>query len=231
MHNDVMFSSVYDNVLQSRVSGRTSEDHKKAETARNFVEWGMSRGWSRKELIEGAKEAIIDGEGYVFMGFKDEKETIKYKDKNGKPKTKVTKEQYPFLEFCSTFDIMFDPTSPNFYKSRYVIRKRIEHIDDITARYKTFIPDLSIATAAAKEGSPIFAHDYNRVKFAMMNQREGANIDSNQAPDDTGVNLDFLNANVKNQLTVNLTGGFFEVIEYWEKEKFIILLNGVEVFN
>lgn len=59
MHNDVMFSSVYDNVLQSRVSGRTSEDHKKAENARNFVEWGMSRGWSRKELIESAKEAII----------------------------------------------------------------------------------------------------------------------------------------------------------------------------
>jgi len=59
MHNDVMFSSVYDNVLQSRVSGRTKEDHVKADTVRNFVEWGMSRGQSRKELIEAAKEAII----------------------------------------------------------------------------------------------------------------------------------------------------------------------------
>ena len=74
MHNDVMFSSVYDNVLQSRVSGRTKEDHVKAETVRNYVEWGMSRGWSRKELIESAKEAIICWEGYGFIGFKNEKD-------------------------------------------------------------------------------------------------------------------------------------------------------------
>lgn len=242
MHNDVMFSSVYDNVLQSRVSWRTTEDHKKADNARNFVEWGMSRWWSRKELIEAAKEAIVCWEGYAFMGFKNETETIKYKGKWNKPMKKTTTEQYPFLEFVSTYDIMFDPTAPSFYKSKYVIRKRVEHLEDIKARYKTFIKDFDVATKAADLGSPIFGHDYNRVKFAMMNQRDGI---SGPAPSTTswaaknaedgtfngGINLDFLNKNVKNQLTINYAGGFYEVVEYWEKKKFILLLNGIEVHN
>ncbi len=242
MHNDVMFSSVYDNVLQSRVSGRTTEDHKKADNARNFVEWGMSRWWSRKELIEAAKEAIVCWEWYAFMGFKNETETIKYKGKWNKPMKKVTTEQYPFLEFVSTYDIMFDPTAPSFYKSKYVIRKRVEHLDDIKARYKTFIKDFEVATKSADAGAPIFGHDYNRVKFAMMNQRDwiGGPTPSTTgwaakaAEDGTfngGINLDFLNKNVKNQLTINYSGGFYEVVEYWEKKKFILLLNGIEVHN
>lgn len=240
MHNDVMFSSVYDNVLQSRVSGRTKEDHVKAETVRNYVEWWMSRGWSRKELIESAKEAIICWEGYGFMGFKNEKETIRYKTPSGKPTSKTTTEQYPYLEYVSLFDIMFDPTAPSFYKSRYVIRKRVEHIDDIKAKYGQFIKDIDWAKAKCKGSMPIFSRDYNRVKFAMMNQREGWNVtpstvatDTNGGIDPTGgMNLDFLAADVKNQLTVNYEeGGYYEVIEYWEKKKFIILLNGVEVYN
>lgn len=73
-----------------------------------------------------------------------------------------------------------------------------------------------------------------------MNQREGGNVtpstvatDNNGGIDPAGgMNLDFLSADVKNQLTVNYEeGGYYEVIEYWEKKKFIILLNGVEVYN
>ncbi len=242
MHNDVMFSSVYDNVLQSRVSGRTSEDHKKAENARNFVEWGMSRGWSRKELIESAKEAIICWEGYAFMGFKNETEIIKFRGKNKKQETKELTEQYPFLEYVSTYDIMFDPTAPSFYKSKYVIRKRVEHMEDIQARYKTFIPDLSIKKAEIDKWSAVFGHDYNRVKMAMMNERSGATdgVTRNSGSPTTttvdqainpGINLDFLNKDIKNQLTVNLTGGYYEVLEYWERKKFILLLNWVEVYS
>jgi hypothetical protein len=237
MHNDVMFSSVYDNVLQSRVSWRTKEDHVKADTVRNFVEWGMSRGQSRKELIESAKEAIICWEGYNFMGFKNVTERIKYKDKDGKPQVKEITEQYPFLEYVSTFDVMFDPTVTNFYKSKYVIRRRIEHIDEIKARYSTFIKDFAIAEGKAKDGSPIFSRDYNRIKFALINNEAGAETMSttaqtgnSQTPGED-ISLDFLTPSVKNQLTINYEGGFYEVIEYWEKRKFILLLNGVEVYS
>lgn len=237
MHNDVMFSSVYDNVLQSRVSWRTREDHAKADTVRNFVEWGMSRGQSRKELIESAKEAIIDGEWYNFMWFKNVSETIRYKDKDGKPAEKVLTEQYPFLEYVSTFDIMFDPTVPNFYKSKYVVRRRVEHIDDIKARYSTFIKNFDPILTKAKDGSPIFTKDYNRIKFALMNNEMDAESQSttaqtwtSQAPGED-ISLDFLSPSVKNQLTINYEWGFYEVIEYWEKKRFIILLNGVEVYS
>ncbi len=81
------------------------------------------------------------------MGFKNETEIIKFRGKNKKQETKELTEQYPFLEYVSTYDIMFDPTAPSFYKSKYVIRKRVEHMEDIQARYKTFIPDLSIKKA------------------------------------------------------------------------------------
>lgn len=237
MHNDVMFSSVYDNVLQSRVSWRTKEDHAKADTVRNFVEWGMSRGKSRKELIEAAKEAIIDGEWYIFMWFKNVTERIKYKDKEGKPKVKEITEQYPFLEYVSTFDIMYDPTVSDFYKSRYVVRRRIEHIEDIKARYKTFISDFSVATSLADKWSPIFKRDYNRIKYALLNNEENAEVMStatqtgNSQLSGEDISLDFLSPAVKNQLTINYEGGFYEVIEYWEKNKFILLLNGVQVYE
>lgn len=237
MHNDVMFSSVYDNVLQSRVSGRTKEDHVKADTVRNFVEWGMSRGQSRKELIEAAKEAIICWEGYIFMWFKNVKERIRYKDKDNKPMEKELTEQYPFLEYISTFDVMFDPTVTNFYKSKYVVRRRVEHIEDIKARYSTFIKDFSVAESRAKTGSPIFKRDYNRIKYALIQNEMAAEAMStttqagnSQLPGED-ISLDFLNPAVKNQLTINYEGGFYEVIEYWEKKRFIILLNGVEVYS
>lgn len=136
-------------------------------------------------------------------------ETIRYKDKDGKPAEKVLTEQYPFLEYVSTFDIMFDPTVPNFYKSKYVVRRRVEHIDDIKARYSTFIKNFDPVLTKAKDGAPIFTKDYNRIKFALMNnemdaesQSTTAQTGSSQAPGED-ISLDFLSPSVKNQLTIN----------------------------
>lgn len=165
------------------------------------------------------------------------KERIRYKDKDNKPMGKELTEQYPFLEYISTFDVMFDPTVTNFYKSKYVVRRRVEHIEDIKARYSTFIKDFSVAESRAKTGSPIFKRDYNRIKYALIQNEMAAEAMStttqagnSQLPGED-ISLDFLNPAVKNQLTINYEGGFYEVIEYWEKKRFIILLNGVEVYS
>lgn len=143
------------------------------------------------------------------MGFKNVKEKIRYKDKDNKPQVKELSEQYPFLEYVSTFDVMFDPTVTNFYKSKYVVRRRIEHIDEVKARYSTFIKDFAPILTKADAGSPIFSKDYNRIKFALINNESGAEMMSttaqtgnSQSPGED-IDLDFLSPSVKNQLTVN----------------------------
>lgn len=144
------------------------------------------------------------------MGFKNTSEIIKFKDQNNQPKTKTITEQFPFLEYVSTFDVMFDPTAPSFYKSKYVIRRRVSHIEDIKERYSSFIKNFEPhLKSVADASSPIFARDYNRIKFALIQNEDKAemastsqnNGNSHNAGDD--INLDFLSASVKNQLTIN----------------------------
>ena len=68
---------------------------------------------------------------------------------------------------------MFDPAAPSFYESRYVVRRRIEHMEESVSRYKSVIPNIdkliSSKEKAIDAGSPILPRDYNRIKYAMIN--------------------------------------------------------------
>lgn len=166
------------------------------------------------------------------MGFKNEIERVKYKDRNGKPITKELTEQYPFFQYVSVFDIMFDPTVDNFYNSKYVIRRRAsDHIDDITARYSAFIPNIRSLVMSAKDEAYVIPNDYNRIKFAMVGDNLNETIKVVTKDTENVLGIDFLSNEIKNQLTLGQSDEYFEIFEYWEKRKFALVVNGKVVYS
>lgn len=136
---DTMFAAIYDNDIAFRVTPRNKKDLKKAKSFNEFLDWAFTISGSYDQLMEVIKETLIVGRGFGRISFHDGNEEISYV-KNGKAvKYLVEGEKYPKIRYVSCFDIFYDPTAQDVESSRYVIERKIMHLDDILQEYSPFI--------------------------------------------------------------------------------------------
>jgi len=226
-----LWKSVFDNTIDFRVSGRTKEDHRSAEAEKDFLDWAFSRSDARQKMMQAGIEAMIAGNGYVRTGFVSDETKFEYY-KGTKKEEIIRRDVHPTLEYESIFDIMIDPTADNIETSRYVVSRKIMYKSAIIKRYKAYIPDIEDQIGYAQiRPFRFWAYDFSRVKYLAFygqmpvnEQNVGRlNTANNQLTDD-------LNVYYKNYLTINYEGGYSEVIEYWEDDRLVILIDGRVVY-
>jgi hypothetical protein len=219
MYVDAMWTGLYDNVINFRVMWRNKEDQKKAENVRGFLERGFSVSDSRKEFMSTIKEALICGPGYAKIGFINQEKEIKYR-KDFKTVNQKIKEQYPYIKYCSLFNIFHDPTVESASDSPYFLERKILSSDHIKKYYNKIIPNISNVLEDAKINAYYFSnYDYNKIKHSLFRSMDTvSNIITNNNTD--------LNLFIKNYITVDYKNQFFEVIEHWTDTELIILING-----
>lgn len=232
---DTMFAAIYDNDIAFRVTPRNKKDLKKAKSFNEFLDWAFTISGSYDQLMEVIKETLIVGRGFGRISFHDGNEEISYV-KNGKAvKYLVEGEKYPKIRYVSCFDIFYDPTAQDVESSRYVIERKIMHLDDILQEYSPFIGNKAEAVKNAQKNPYYFnTHDYNRVKLTSFwnNDTISDFINSNPVTGTSSTNLpnDF-NIYYKNFLTIDYKGGYSEVLEYWEDNTFKLIIDGETVYS
>lgn len=234
MYVDTMWTSIYDNDFTFRVSGRNKKDHKKAGSVLNFMEWAFSVSNSREELMQALKEALIVGNGYLKAGFYDHTTKIEYEKGLTEKHEYDNKEQYPYIKYVSCFNIFTDPSAKSLKESRYVIERTIMHREDLVKQFGPFVADIKTKCEQfAKSPYYFFSYDFDRVKYLSFWNDQLVRA-KNQMPETAlfpnAANFDF-NVYYKNFLTPNYEGGFHEVIQYWEDNRFILIIDGNEAFS
>ena len=230
---DSMWTNIYDTNLQMRVSGRTKEDHKKSDSALQFVEWAMSVSNSYQEFMQCVKEAMICWVGYGKIGFMDHTSEISYT----RGKTKINQEiqeQYPYIKYVSVFDIFIDPTSSGLEDSLYVIQRKVMHRKDIVKMYGNFIDDLEKKCEICATNPYYFAsYDYSRIKYLAYYNDDYINevMIGETATSETVSTIQDFTLYYKNYLTVNYEGWWHEVLEYWEDNKLQISIDGSTLYD
>lgn len=146
--------------------------------------------------------------------------------KGKKRKLKTQHEKYPEIRYVSCFNVFFDPTASSFEESQYVIERSIVHKKDILARYGVLgIEDLEGKITRAQENPVYFSTlDNNRVKLTAFWNEESFR-------EELRTSSDAFDVYYKNFLTLDYSGGFSEVLEYWEDDKFILIVDGHEIYS
>jgi len=226
---DTMFAAIYDNDIAFRVTPRNKKDLKKAKSFNEFLDWAFTISDSYDQLMEVIKEVLIVGRGFGRISFHDGNEEISYVKNGQTVKYLVEGEKYPKIRYVSCFDIFYDPTAQDVESSRYIIERKIMHIDDILQEYSPFIGEKAAAIKEAQKNPYYFnTHDYNRVKLTSFwnNDTISDFINSNPVTGTSSTNLpnDF-NIYYKNFLTIDYKGGYSEVLEYWEDNTFKLIID------
>lgn len=156
----------------------------------------------------------------------DKHTEIKYK-KGTETKTKTIAEQYPYIKYVSAFNIFHDPTVEYMEDSRYVLERKIMHQKDMYEQYTVFVPDLQ-KRIENRTTSPyyFFQYDFNRIKYLAF---------WNQEPIQTLINGTSMSNDYtifwKNYLTIDFKNEYHEVVEYWEDDVLILIVDGMVVYD
>jgi len=226
MYIDAMWTWIYDNNLDFHVSWRNQDDHKNAEAVLNYTQWWFAVSNSRKHLMQSIKEALILWNGYGKIWFINNIEKISYNKWTTKVE-KERKEQYPYIKYVSAFNIFHDPTVEYVEDSRYIIERKIMYKTDLYKQYNVFVPNIK-SILDNREDSPyyFFAYDFNRVKYMAF-----WNKDTIKKFMQNGVLTDDFTIFYKNYLTIDFQWGYSEVIEYWEDNKFVLIVDWMVVYE
>ena len=232
---DTMFAAIYDNDIAFRVTARNKKDYKKAKSFNEFLDWAFTISGSYEQLMQSIKETLIVGRGFWKISFHNGNETIKFMKWGKQIEYNIEGEKYPKIKYVSCFDIFYDPTAESIQESRYVIERKIMHIDEIVRDYKPFIGNKAAAIKEAQKSPYYFnTHDYNRVKLMSFWNNETLNelMQSNPITGSRNTNLPSeFNIYYKNFLTIDYKGGYSEVLEYWEDDKFVLIIDGEKVYS
>jgi len=247
MYVDALWKAIYDNNFNFHVSGRYKEYHAKAESAYNFLAWAFGVSNSRTHIMQALKETLILGNGYGKIGMHiDEKKIKFYKDK--KWVTIDQSEKYPFLKYRSAFDIFIDPSCESIDDSLWLYERKIMHMKDIVKQYKTYCSDIEQrVTEAQKQPYYFFQYDFNRVKYLAFHNGSNQTMDSNRwihSGTSTSSSWNLFDATLwgkprhwnshsledfgiwfRNFTTVDYAGGYSEVIEKWEDDSFVLMID------
>ena len=227
MYVDSMWKAIYDDNISFRVSGRTKDDNKNANAFKDFLSWAFSVSSSRKELMQSAKEGMITGNSYGRIGMHNVEDKVTFR-KNGETKTIDRSEKYPYIDYVSCFDVFHDPTVDYMEDSLYIVYRKIMHKKDIVKRYSNYRSDIaSFVDSANAHPTRWFSYDFNRVKYlAFFNQTKVNEFMATVNASGPAQTTDAFDIWFRNFATVDYAGGFCEVIEYWEDDKFILMIDG-----
>ena len=226
MFVDTMWTSVYDNTLDLKVSGRNPDDQKNADAMLNYTQWWFAVSNSRRHLMQTIKEAMILWNGYGKIWFIDNTTTIQY-NKWTKKVSKEIKEQYPYIKYVSAFNVFHDPTVEYMEDSRYIIERKIMHQKDIIEQYRVFVPEIEKLCLAPKESAYyFFQYDFNRIKYLAFWNREPIKAFMQFGTIENDYTIFW-----KNYLTVDFKKEYHEVIEYWEDNVFILILDWTPIYD
>lgn len=206
----------------------------KAESFKWFIDWAFSKGGSYNALMESIKEAITIGQGFAGISLYDDRKTIEILKGKKKVKLDLSGEIFPMVRYVPAFNIYYDPTIERFADAPYVIERRVCHSRDIIKQYKSLIPGIANKIKECQCEPYYFSlTDMNRIKLTAL-----WNVDTlenelkilqqaHHGMSRTGL----FDLYMKNFLTVNYEGGYSEVIEYWEDDRRIILIDGHTVYD
>lgn len=133
--------------------------------------------------------------------------------------------QHPSITYRSAFNTFHDMSVDYPEDSDYIIFRTIISRKKFEKEYSGFkISSTEIDTAIEKK-DPWSAYDYDRVKYAALADIKLYRTFVTENKDSNADDIMF-NLFVKNNATIDYEGGYMEVLEYWEDDRFVLIGNG-----
>ena len=216
---DNFASNLYDSATLPRASARNEEDIKKAQMAQDFCDWAYDVAEAEHVIKLARNEASLIGTSYGIAGWDKRTKITKY-NVNWETKTKERPISQPLIEHVSFFEMFYDISTTNFYKARWKVRRKILSLSEIEKRYWS----LGIEFTKARKDEIIENRNdvISTLDFTKIYEIKNYEHLYNDASFDNGVS--FLEENVLTSITE--ANPFCELIEYWEDDKLVVMVNG-----
>ena len=241
---DALWTSIYDNNLNFKTTGRNKNSHKKASSAHDYLSWAFTRSKSWQKIMDSSKEAILEWNGYIKVWFTDNSKSHSFKKitkdkKTGELKTKVHEwdevEMFPDMSYVSIFNLFHPMYIDNLNESPVVIERAIIHKSSIESRFKNLGYDEARYKEALENPRHLFSYDFDKIKMSAFWDRKTMNKDLDEYCKKSNISKltddNFFDVLMNNYLHVKYDGWFCEVIEYWEGEEFKLMVNGFVIFS
>lgn len=141
---------------------------------------------------------------------------------------KLYEQREPRIQYVSCFDIFYDVNYASISEAPYVFRRKIMTLDDAVIRYQKFFPKKDIRNfVKTYSETPFSQYDMNKVKYYSLDSNSDfKQMFLNWQQEESG-NLEFFDFLSKNYLHVDFEKNkYVECVEYWEKDKFALMING-----
>ena len=225
--HDTFLSNLHEIETTPRVVARNQDDQGKAEVWQDWFDWAKEVSEYESNMKVIRSEASLIWTSYARSWYISEEVKIEWNEK-WEAKSVKRDDSRPTLEHVSFFQLFYDPFQPSFYRLPWKTYRYISNLSSVENKYsflfsddakgksfKSFIP-------AIKSGTPLSDKDYTRIYSAKNYEKEllSGGLNGYEA----WINSKLFQVNYTDQNLV-------EVIEYWYDDKFILIVNGVSVYN
>lgn len=230
--HDTYTSNTYDFVPEMRVVARNPQDIEKAEMWQDFIDWAWN-AWNALYANEQMlSEAVLLWVSSWQASFLEENKDIEYYRAETKT-TETIKEDNarPSLEHVPFFEMYIDPASSDLYNARWKFRRKIISWSKVCSSYGSFINLEDDKEEILDSSNYASTCDYNKIWEINKDSRVYIDsiIKSLSWTDWTGFSIDSIV--YKNMFQVKYENDMVEVIEYWEWDKLIIMINWIVVYD
>lgn len=233
--HDTYISNLYDSDTTSKAIPREEADIAKAEDAQDFFDWAYSvaRADEEKELIRN--EAALIGTSYGLSAVVQQEDYYKLDWDN--VVIEDSDVYLPYAEHISALQMYVEPSTKNFYKARYKVIRKIMSLNEIEHKYDWWVDfdkmedDIALRQLLMDSEDYISRHDFTKIYNikAYQNSYIQSAIKYWQEHEENLLEGDFIDDNM---FQVDYaTDKLCEVIEYWEKEKLVIMVNGYVIYD
>ncbi len=229
--HDTYVANMYDTTVSTRAIARNPEDIELTSQAQNFYDWcySITHAEDVKELIRN--EASLIGTSYGMAWFKNIKKENEYTTDTVWTKKKFTvQEIQPTLEHVPFFELFYPLSTSDFYNSQFKFRRKIMSYETIQDRYSNVVDfeDKNKIALIKEATTPLSYVDFNKIwDIKSLERVYMSECEKNDAylwnP------LSFMYDNLF--ALVQWKNDLYEVIEYWEWDKLIIMINGRIIFD
>lgn len=231
--HDTYKANLYDTETKSKAVPRREDWREKAEEAQNFMDWAQSVSDVDVQKILIRDEATLIWTSYGIASMVEEEMfdmSILWMEND-------TDASYlPYWEHLSAFQVYVEPSTKNFYRARYKTVRKIMALDDCEGTYSWGIDfnnkynsEAEVSVREEILWNNDFVSDKDYTKIYMIKQYETKYVESclaNNTAEDIATFFwgDFMEDNL---IQVDFsTNKLVEVIEYWEDNKLVIMING-----
>lgn len=235
--HDTFNANLYDTIMSPRVSARNADDQELAESWQAFLDWAqdISNSVEAKQLMNS--EASLIGTSFWMWGWLDVNEEVEVSLWEWKTITIKDKRSIPTMEHVPYFEMFYDIGTRDFYNARWKARRKIMSSDSVIERYKAFLwfawltkEEAKIRESALKRKfndnvwDAISPYDFNKI-YSIKSYEY---LFDEEIEVDTSKLMDYVEENILT--TVTEENQFVEVIEFYEKDKLRIIINGHEEY-